>query len=84
MKKVGRFQKVPQASKPYVGTRDVHIPRHLERKLDNSNNPNRVVSSTKSYNYPNVGLNIKQTTSAHIENNQLKGKVNEGFCNYYS
>ena len=48
MKKVGRFQKVPQASKPYVGTRDVHIPRHLERKLDNSNNPNRVVSSTKS------------------------------------
>jgi hypothetical protein len=65
-------KRLPQASKPYVGTRDVHIPRDLERKLNNSNNPNRVVSSTKSYNYPNVGLNIKQTHSAHIENNQLK------------
>ena len=71
MNKVGRSQRVPQASKPYVGTRDVHIPRDLEKKLQNSNNPNRVVLSTKSYNYPN-GVNIKQTQSAHIENNQLK------------
>ena len=63
MKKV-RFQKAPQASKPYVGTRDVHIPRDLERKLHNSNNPNRVVSSTDP-----SGV----TTSLHIKNNQVIG-----------
>ena len=64
MNKVGRFQKVPQASKPYVGTRDVHIPRDLEKKLQNSNNPNRVVSSTDP-----SGV----TTSLHIKNNKVIG-----------
>lgn len=63
MKKV-RFQKVPQASKPYVGTRDIHIPRDLEKKLDNSNNPNRVVTSTDP-----SGV----STSLHIKNNQVIG-----------
>lgn len=62
--RISKSRKEALRSRKYVGTRDVHIPRDLKRKLDNSNNPNRVVSSTDP-----SGV----TKSLHIKNNQVIG-----------